>query len=624
MLTQDTDANGAQNETLFNRLASLAWCDPARCTKFSPQAGKFDESADSEVLLRDVLSEMKSEALLESVKQICSFGERLSNASEEKAIAWLAGQYESAGLQTRILRYPARVSLPVSAKLVVDGVSVSCITHPMTGSADAMHAKLACVTTADIEELETRRSHGEKGLDELFSGTVVLIEGLATDAQIKRLCAFGAAGIIFAGGKYAHNMICSSQWGSPTASHNAALHQLPVVSICAEDARKIRARMHAKSQVIISTKVDTRWVQVPMVEARLEVMQAEDYILVTGHIDSWGVGALDNASGNATALEVARILSRRKEKLLHSLRFVTWSGHSHGRYAGSTAYCDNNFESLSKHCLLHLNADCLGAEGATLLTLSPAMACTARLAQEALFCVTGCEDWEGTRFSRSCDQSFWGAGVPSVFSQVSEQPPRDDPAARAFGSLFGSSRSGGYGIYWHTDHDTPEHLDPDNLVRDARVILAAAVFAATDEDARLDVEAEAMDLAASLAFRRQQIVKSASLACGPFVKELALHLTAELEHLICRLIDWTKGAETEKNRMPLLRSLVCANYHQGDYGEHPDVAPLKGAPNLSVLDKLEAVHEEEEVLLVLIEAQRNLNSLKARLNALELSESRNS
>ena len=382
--------------------------------------------------------------------------------------------------------------------------------------------------------------------------------------------------------------------------------------------------MNPQSQVIVSTRVDTRWVQVPMVEARLEVPQAQDYILVTGHIDSWGVGALDNASGNATALEVARILSRRKEKLVHSLRFVTWSGHSHGRYAGSTAYCDNNFESLSKHCLLHLNADCLGAEGATLLTLSPAMACTARLAQEALFCVTGCKDWEGTRFSRSCDQSFWGAGVPSVFSQVSEQPPQDDPAARAFGSLFGSSRSGGYGIYWHTDHDTPEHLDPDNLVRDARVILAAAVFAATDEDARLDVEAEAMDLAASLAFRRQQIVKRASLACGPFVKELALHLTAELEHLICRLIDWTKGAETEKNRMPLLRSLVCANYHQGDYGEHPDVAPLKGAPNLSVLDKLEAVHEEEEVLLVLIEAQRNLNSLKARLNALELSESRNS
>lgn len=624
MPTRDTDANGAQKEALFNRLASLAWCDPARCVTFSPQAGKLDESSDREVLLRDALSEMKSEALLESVKQICSFGERLSNTAEEKAIAWLASQYETAGLQTRILRYPARVSVPVSAHLTVDGLSVSCITHPMTGSVDGMQAKLACVTTTDFEELETRRSHGEKGLDELFSGTVVLIEGLATDALIKRLCAFGAAGIIFAGGKYAHNMICSSQWGSPTASHNAAPHRLPVVSICAEDARKIRERMNPQSQVIVSTRVDTRWVQVPMVEARLEVPQAQDYILVTGHIDSWGVGALDNASGNATALEVARILSRRKEKLVHSLRFVTWSGHSHGRYAGSTAYCDNNFESLSKHCLLHLNADCLGAEGATLLTLSPAMACTARLAQEALFCVTGCKDWEGTRFSRSCDQSFWGAGVPSVFSQVSEQPPRDDPAARAFGSLFGSSRSGGYGIYWHTDHDTPEHLDPENLVRDARVILAATVFAATDENARLDVEAEAMDLAASLAFRRQQIVKSVSVSCGPYVKELALHLAADLEHLIGRLIAWTKGAEGEKNRMPILRALICANYHQGDYGEHVDVAPLKGAPNLSVLDKLETLREEEDFFTVLIEAQRCLNSLKARLNAFELSELRNS
>ena len=75
---------------------------------------------------------------------------------------------------------------------------------------------------------------------------------------------------------------------------------------------------------------------------------------------------------------------------------------------------------LAQHGLLNINTDCLGGRGATVLTQSPAMACTADLARFALKAGASVEDWEGTRFNRSCDQSFWGCGVPSLFSQVSE------------------------------------------------------------------------------------------------------------------------------------------------------------------------------------------------------------
>ncbi|MFQ8815571.1 MAG: M28 family metallopeptidase [Sutterella wadsworthensis] len=103
--------------------------------------------------------------------------------------------------------------------------------------------------------------------------------------------------------------------------------------------------------------------------------------MVTGHVDSWGLGALDNASGNACAVELARILAPLASDMRRSVRFVLWSGHSHGRYAGSTAWCDAHFEELERHCLLNVNSDCLGGHGATVMTESPAMASTRGLAR---------------------------------------------------------------------------------------------------------------------------------------------------------------------------------------------------------------------------------------------------
>jgi hypothetical protein len=58
---------------------------------------------------------------------------------------------------------------------------------------------------------------------------------------------------------------------------------------------------------------------------------------------------------------------------------------------------------------------------------------------------------------RAGDQSFWGIGVPSLFINPSEQS------------------TGGMGPSWHTPDDTMDTVDPDNLLRDAR-IYAAAVF----------------------------------------------------------------------------------------------------------------------------------------------------
>src|SRR5439155_1330942 len=84
--------------------------------------------------------------------------------------------------------------------------------------------------------------------------------------------------------------------------------------------------------------------------------------LLAGHVDSWHYGAMDNAGANAVMMEAGRLLARTR--LYRGLRLTFWSGHSHGRYAGSAWYVDSHWDELNARCAAHLNVDSVGGRGA--------------------------------------------------------------------------------------------------------------------------------------------------------------------------------------------------------------------------------------------------------------------
>jgi hypothetical protein len=71
---------------------------------------------------------------------------------------------------------------------------------------------------------------------------------------------------------------------------------------------------------------------------------------------------------------------------------------------------------------------------------------------------------------RAGDQSFWGAGVPSLLMGSSMRP-------KGQRWLVGGS---GFGWWWHTEADTLDKVDRDVLVRDAGIYLTAAYRFAVD------------------------------------------------------------------------------------------------------------------------------------------------
>src|SRR5699024_4687960 len=306
----------------------------------------------------------------------------------------------------------------------------------------------------------------------------------------------GAKGCIFINGEYVHNMNVSPVWGNPTKDTINDIPRLYVLNVTTDVGQKVIKAAKAEKKADIITRVDEGWRKSPTLIADIEGEENKDeYILFTGHVDSWHYGAMDNGTANATMIEVARVLA--KHPLRRSLKLAFWSGHSHGRYAGSTYFYDQNFHEIKNQCLLHVNIDSVGADGATIVTEGNIMALTKNLAADVIKSETG-QDFKGKPFGRSGDQSFWGAGVPSAFMSFSGQPMEDKPEkidTHYMIKQFGNGpETSGFGWWWHTTEDTFDKINENLLHRDAKVFLSFIYRNCNDEIIPLDIQSAIEEL----------------------------------------------------------------------------------------------------------------------------------
>jgi hypothetical protein len=313
---------------------------------------------------------------------------------------------------------------------------------------------------------------------------------------------------------------------------------------------------------------------------------------------------MDNGTANATMLEVARLLGRRRDALRRGMRFAFWSGHSHGRYAGSAWYADHAWPDLSRRCALHLNVDSTGARGATDYSVFHATEESQAFAEAVVRDVTG-QAGRARRFSRAGDQSFWGAGVPSAFMSLSGIPKQDTELSRAMERLFGTA---GFPWWWHTREDTVDKIDRDVLVLDTKVYVAAALRLLNAPVLPLDYGRVARALAGTVeelqaAARGHFDLGPAVAAAGRLVAG-ADRLAAALDRLAAP--DGRGDAVESANRtlVKLSRILVPLGYTTGDRFRHdlalpvPPLAGLQPARELAGLDPASDVFKFTAAALV--------------------------
>ena len=546
-----------------------------------------------------IVDEVSADRLLAHTAAIARWVRLSGTPDEGRAFDYIAATLEDFGYAVRRFRHPALVGYPREATLEVlapERLAIPCNGFSLSPATPDEGVEGALVFAGGGWE--------EDYPAEPVQGRIVLSEGLAMPAKTVAADRRGALAQIHINDEQIHEMCISPVWGTPTPETAPLLPRTPSVAVTRAWGDRLLALLAAGPvRARLRTRPFLGWAELPIVTADLPGTHEDRFVLFSGHVDSWHYGAMDNGSANATQLEVARLLAARRGSLRRGVRLAFWSGHSHGRYAGSCWYADQHWHDLHERCVCHVNIDSVGAIGATVLEEAPTMAETWGFGRAILREVAGVE-LEPKRISRSSDQSFWGHGIPSLFASLSEQP-RDDASATAAALaqlLGGGSRAGGLGWWWHTTEDTLDKIDPDHLRRDARVYAEALRRLCTDERLPFDYAAVADEFAGALeryaAAAGTGLDLSGTLALA---RELGARIGAA---------DLARRDPERANELLLAlgRLLIPVGYTRGGPFEHDlalGVEPLPGLADAARLGALDPAGDDFRFLQTRLARERN-------------------
>ena len=538
---------------------------------------------------------------------------RLSGTPEEKrAFDYLAGELEAWGYDVKwydldaLTGYPDKASLrivsPEAIELPCNGYALS----PVTGD-EGVTATLIYAGSGTAEELAN--------LD--VAGKIIMTEGLATPGKGLDAANAGVIGQIHITGEYIYEMCISPVWGTPTPETAHLLPTVPAIAVTNEHGDVLKAALdRGPVEVNLVAQPYRGWSKLYTLTADLPGTDEDTYVLFSGHLDSWHYGVMDNGTANATQMEIARILATQKETLKRGIKLAFWSGHSHARYAGSTWFADNEFDDLATRCVCHVNIDSVGGQGAIILEEAPTMAETYNYAKRILK-QAGVE-LDYRRVSRSSDQSFWGHGIPSCLTAVSEQSAEGSTQDKSIAALLGSGgKGGGLGWWWHTTEDTIDKIDPEFLKRDADIYLNLLTGLVTEERLPFEPGAGLREVSKSLA--SYEAASGGAIALGDLVSTA----NALAERSSGTSIAKLPAAEANQLISDLIRIVIPVNFTvAGPYGH--DLAlgtqPTPGLRDAAKLGILDASSDDYRFLKTKLVRERNriagaMRAYDARLTA---------
>jgi hypothetical protein len=528
---------------------------------------------------------------------------RLSGSEDEAtAVELIASKLASWGVPHELSHPVCLISLPGPATLRTlgeDGVSYTVKTpafSPHTNGAE-VEAELVYVPgqqAAGINELFSDQRTAA-GLD--LRGKVVMTEGLGIAARGFDLAGSGALAALFINpGERIHEGITTTSWGSPDLDSVGRVPPVPILAINKPDGHALIEQLQAGPvHVAFSNRTDTGWRPIPVLVAEIRGQRFPDeFVLFHGHLDSWHVGIGDNATGDATLLELARVFWEHRGQLERTLRVAWWSGHSHGRYAGSTWYADTHAGDLLEHCIAHVNCDSPGCRWATVYENVSWMSEAGEFVQSVIRDLTGLRATSEGHVLRAGDCSFNNLGV-TTYLMLSSTMPQDLVEEKGYHPVGGC----GGNIAWHTEDDTLEIADKVNLLRDMRVYAATLLRTLNAPIAPFDYRATLDELSAVLWAYQQAVGEGFDFS--PTVQALEkLRRTLDFFYAMASNTDAADTpalAKVNAAQRALARVLVNLGYTRDGRFRHDPARAVPALPDLAPARQLSGASDDERQLL---------------------------
>lgn len=352
---------------------------------------------------------------------LCDFGGRLSGTeSEERALAWLRGRGEEAtGVPCQDLPVAYGGWRPLHARLFLgDGRPARCqpLVRTIGTPAGGLEAEVVDLGRGTPEEFEAHRAD--------IAGRIVLVrhELMFAAGTVHRRRKYemareaGAVGFLIAG-PVPGDVVAGS-------SGRDGADGIPALGVSPETA----ARLARTGGGWAKARMDIAVEEAPATTSTLLFDmpgRTREWVVLSAHVDGHDLAesAMDNATGVAAALAVARAMAPRMKAMRRGLRLAFFSVEEWA-LTGSARYVEGLNEAERDAIALNVNLDSIGGSArlAALTSgfagLEPFLIRTAEAAGHALRCVR-------PLLVNSDHANFAKAGIPA-FRLVAGY---DDPGA---------------------------------------------------------------------------------------------------------------------------------------------------------------------------------------------------
>jgi carboxypeptidase Q len=288
-----------------------------------------------------------------------SIGNRVSGSPAlDRAIQWAVVEMKKDGLEnvhTEKVMVPrwirgsesAEIIEPARHPMVILGLGDSVATP-----ADGVQAEVLTVRT--FEELDIKAAQAR--------GKIVFFNAAFTNygetvrfrsAGPSRAARLGAVGVLVR--SIGPDGLRTPHTGALSYASDAP--KIPAAAVTSEDADRLQRMSDRGNTVIVRLKMEAHFG--PDAESANVVGEIrgrekpDEVVVVSGHLDSWdvGAGATDDGGGCVVTWEALRIMKKLNLRPRRTVRVVLWTNEENGG-RGGLAYRDQHRAELTKHVLM--------------------------------------------------------------------------------------------------------------------------------------------------------------------------------------------------------------------------------------------------------------------------------
>jgi len=288
----------------------------------------------------------------EHARTLCkTFGPRLTGTEGyDRAARWAVEQFQSFGLNARLEtwgEFPMRFERGYSTGGMVEPVEIdyTFITSAWSPGTGGPRRGPAILEPTSEEGLEAVRSR-------LAGAWIVNVEPAPPAELRKKLreaCVEAKAhGFIRPGGRSERLLMGGNHQVEP-----GKISEQVTIQVLRSQYDSLCSRLEkAEEAVVLEFDVRNKLIPGPVpctnvVADLVGVERPDEFVIVGGHLDSWDAaeGAQDNATGCATALEAARLITAAGGRPRRTIRFVLFGGEEQGLF-GSRGYVESHESEL--------------------------------------------------------------------------------------------------------------------------------------------------------------------------------------------------------------------------------------------------------------------------------------